>query len=42
MILLLAGIAVIVAIYLFTVAPDNYSDWGEDYMDEELKKHKLK
>lgn len=42
MILLILGIAITVALLLFTVAPDNYSDWGEEYMDEEFKKRKSK
>ncbi len=40
MVLLFLGIALIVAIYLFTIAPDDYSNWGEEYMDEEFKKLK--
>jgi|694.fasta_scaffold70130_7 hypothetical protein len=42
MVLLILGIAIIISIYLLIVAPDNYSDWGEEYMDEEFKKRKSK
>ena len=40
MVLLILGIALIIAIYLFIVTPDHYSNWGEEYMDEEFKKRK--
>ena len=40
MILLILGIAIVVTLFLFTVVSDNYSDWGEEYMDEEFKKLK--
>ena len=42
MILLILGIAIIISLLLFTVAPDNYSDWNEEYMDDEFKKLKSK
>ena len=38
MILLILGIAIIAALYLFTVVSDDYSNWGEEYMDEEFEK----
>jgi hypothetical protein len=41
-ILLFLGIAIIVTLYLFTVTPDHYSNWGEEYMDEEFEKLKSK
>lgn len=42
MILLILGIGIILALLLFTVVPDNYSDWNEEYMDDEFKKLKSK
>ena len=42
MILLILGIGIIVALLLFTDVPDNYSDWNEEYMDDEFKKLKSK
>ena len=38
MILLILGIAIIATLYLFTVVSDDYSNWGEEYMDEEFEK----
>ena len=40
MILLILGIAIIIALLLFMVVPDNYSDWNEEYMDDEFEKLK--
>ena len=42
MILLILTIAIIVTLLLFVFAPDNYSDWNEEYMDDEFKKLKSK
>lgn len=42
MILLILGIGIIVVLLLFTVAPDNYSDWNEEYIDDEFEKLKSK
>ena len=42
MVLLILGIAISISLLLFTVAPDNYSDWNEEYMDDEFKKLKSK
>lgn len=40
MILLILGIAIIIALLLFMVVPDNYSDWNEEYMDDEFERLK--
>lgn len=42
MVFIILGIPIIVAIYFVIVTPDHYSNWGEEYMDEEFKKHKSK
>lgn len=40
MILLIIVIAIIISLLLFIVIPDNYSDWNEEYMDDEFEKLK--
>lgn len=40
MILLIIVIAIIISLLLFMVVPDNYSDWNEEYMDDEFEKLK--
>lgn len=40
MILLILGMTIIISLLLFIVVPDNYSDWNEEYMDDEFERLK--